>query len=154
MNSVNNFRKLSEAFVRQYLCSARHKQNINTLQNIKIQENESMREFVNWFRQTTYKFLKGISTRVRPSLNLSPRNLQQLWMIFSNEQTNISCLRTMSAQLLSRSWSPVNLPETTKLGVPKPRANGGRWVGRQVGNSNQTKPISVPSTFHMKSSSP
>ncbi|RVW59810.1 hypothetical protein CK203_098478 [Vitis vinifera] len=30
-NSVGNFRDLSEAFVGQYLCSARHKQNISTL---------------------------------------------------------------------------------------------------------------------------
>lgn len=46
MNSINNFRDLSEAFVGRYLCSTRHKQNIITLQNIKMQENESLREFV------------------------------------------------------------------------------------------------------------
>ena len=51
MNYVDNFRDLSEAFVGQYLCSARHKQNINTLQNIKMQENESLREFVKRFGQ-------------------------------------------------------------------------------------------------------
>nr|CAN70062.1 hypothetical protein VITISV_025666 [Vitis vinifera] len=45
-NSVGNFRDLSEAFVGQYLCSARHKQNISTLQNIKMQDNESLREFI------------------------------------------------------------------------------------------------------------
>ncbi|RVW14335.1 hypothetical protein CK203_099075 [Vitis vinifera] len=39
-NSIDNFRDLSEAFVGQYLCSARHKQNISTLQNIKISSNE------------------------------------------------------------------------------------------------------------------
>ncbi|XP_034706262.1 uncharacterized protein LOC117929923 [Vitis riparia] len=50
-NSVDNFRDLSEAFVGQYLCFARHKQNINTLQNIKMQENESLREFVKRFGQ-------------------------------------------------------------------------------------------------------
>ncbi|RVW60307.1 hypothetical protein CK203_084063 [Vitis vinifera] len=50
-NSVNNFRDLSEAFVGQYLCSARHKQNISTLQNIKMQDNESLREFVKLFGQ-------------------------------------------------------------------------------------------------------
>lgn len=48
-NSVDNFRDLLEAFVGQYLCSARHKQNISTLQNIKMQENESLREFVKRF---------------------------------------------------------------------------------------------------------
>ncbi|XP_059597878.1 uncharacterized protein LOC132254885 [Vitis vinifera] len=50
-NSVDNFKDLSEAFVGQYLCSARHKQNISTLQNIKMQENESLREFVKRFGQ-------------------------------------------------------------------------------------------------------
>nr|CAN76325.1 hypothetical protein VITISV_011886 [Vitis vinifera] len=50
-NSVGNFRDLSEAFVGQYLCSARHKQNISTLQNIKMQDNESLREFVKRFGQ-------------------------------------------------------------------------------------------------------
>ncbi|WKA08968.1 hypothetical protein VitviT2T_026648 [Vitis vinifera] len=50
-NSVGNFRDLSEAFVGQYLCFARHKQNISTLQNIKMQDNESLREFVKRFGQ-------------------------------------------------------------------------------------------------------
>ncbi|RVW16584.1 hypothetical protein CK203_069351 [Vitis vinifera] len=50
-NSVGNFRELSEAFVGQYLCSARHKQNISILQNIKMQDNESLREFVKRFDQ-------------------------------------------------------------------------------------------------------
>ena len=35
----------------QYLCSTRHKQNISTLQNIKVQKNESLREFVKQFGQ-------------------------------------------------------------------------------------------------------
>ena len=51
MNFMNNFQDLSEAFVGQYLCSTRHKQNISTLQNIKMLENESLREFMKWFRQ-------------------------------------------------------------------------------------------------------
>ncbi|RVX10760.1 hypothetical protein CK203_018298 [Vitis vinifera] len=50
-NSVDNFKDLSEAFVGQYLCSARHKQNISTLQNIKMRDNESLREFVKRFGQ-------------------------------------------------------------------------------------------------------
>ncbi|RVW81173.1 hypothetical protein CK203_041115 [Vitis vinifera] len=50
-DSVGNFRDLSEAFVGQYLCSVRHKQNISTLQNIKMQDNESLREFVKRFGQ-------------------------------------------------------------------------------------------------------
>ena len=50
-NSIDNFRDLFEVFVGQYLCSARHKQNISTLQNIKMQENETLREFVKRFGQ-------------------------------------------------------------------------------------------------------
>ncbi|RVX14217.1 hypothetical protein CK203_011127 [Vitis vinifera] len=54
-NSVDNFRDLLEAFVGQYLCSARHKQNISTLQNIKMQDNESLREFVKRFGQAIFQ---------------------------------------------------------------------------------------------------
>ncbi|RVW52932.1 hypothetical protein CK203_072721 [Vitis vinifera] len=50
-NSIDNFRDLSEVFVGQYLCSARHRQNISTLQNIKMQKNETLREFVKRFGQ-------------------------------------------------------------------------------------------------------
>ena len=46
INSIHNFRDRSEAFMGQYLCSTRHKQNISTPQNIKMQESESLREFV------------------------------------------------------------------------------------------------------------
>ena len=45
-NSMNNVRDLSEAFVGHYLCSNHHKHNISTLQNIKMQENESLRDFI------------------------------------------------------------------------------------------------------------
>ena len=48
-NSMSNFWDLSEAFMGHYLCSTRHKHNISTLQNIKIQENESLRELVKRF---------------------------------------------------------------------------------------------------------
>ena len=47
---MDNFWDLSKAFVGHYLCSTCHKQNINTLQNIKMQENESLRDFVKRFR--------------------------------------------------------------------------------------------------------
>ena len=50
-NSVNTFRDISEAFVGHYLCLARHKHNISTLQNIKMQENESLKDFMKRFGQ-------------------------------------------------------------------------------------------------------
>ena len=50
-NSMNNFRDMSETFVGQYLCLARHNQNISILHNIRMQENESLRDFVKHFGQ-------------------------------------------------------------------------------------------------------
>ncbi|RVW31044.1 hypothetical protein CK203_093521 [Vitis vinifera] len=66
-NSVGNFRDLSEAFVGQYLCSARHKQNISTLQNIKMQDNESLREFVKRFGQRASS--RGLACPTSDGLN-------------------------------------------------------------------------------------
>ena len=45
-NSINSFRDVSKAFFSHYLCSTYQKQNISTLQNIKMQENESLRDFM------------------------------------------------------------------------------------------------------------
>ena len=45
------FQDLLEAFVGHYLCLARHKHNLSTLQNIKMQENEFLREFMKSFGQ-------------------------------------------------------------------------------------------------------
>ena len=50
-NSVNTFWDLSKAFVGHYLCLAHHKHNINTLQNIKVQENELLKDFMKRFGQ-------------------------------------------------------------------------------------------------------
>ncbi|RVW47290.1 hypothetical protein CK203_089660 [Vitis vinifera] len=49
-NSVSSFYDLLKAFVGHYLCLEQYKQNISTLQNIKMQENEFLREFVKRFR--------------------------------------------------------------------------------------------------------
>ncbi|RVX04022.1 hypothetical protein CK203_021792 [Vitis vinifera] len=47
------------SFRGQYLCSARHKQNISTLQNIKMQDKESLREFVSgWPSRTSSRGLQ------------------------------------------------------------------------------------------------
>ena len=48
---MNTFWDVSEAFVGYYLCSARQKHNISTLQNIKLQENESLKDFMKRFGQ-------------------------------------------------------------------------------------------------------
>ena len=103
---------------------------------------------------SSYKSLKRVSTRVHPSLNLSPRSLQRLWMICSNEQINTLCSRMTVAQLLNRSWAPVDLPKTTQLGALKPRANEGNWVEGKANGSSHTKPTSPPLTINTRNFSP
>ncbi|RVW63609.1 hypothetical protein CK203_057395 [Vitis vinifera] len=101
-NSVGDFRDLSEAFVGQYLCSARHKQNISTLQNIKMQDNESLREFVKRFGQAVLQveacsmdavlqiFKRSICPGTPFFESLAKKPLQQ-WMTYSDAPTNIQC---------------------------------------------------------------
>ena len=48
--SINLFSELWAAFVSQYLCSIRHKGNINSLQTIFKREDESIRDFTRIFR--------------------------------------------------------------------------------------------------------
>lgn len=48
-NFVNSFKDILEAFVAHYPCVTWQKQNISTLQNIKILKNESLRDFMKWF---------------------------------------------------------------------------------------------------------
>ena len=50
-NSINSFHDVSKAFVSHYLCSACQKKNLITLQNIKMQENELLRDFMKRFSQ-------------------------------------------------------------------------------------------------------
>ena len=50
-NSLNVFRDILKAFVGYYLFFACQKQNISTLQNIKLQENESLKDFMKRFGQ-------------------------------------------------------------------------------------------------------
>ena len=45
------FQDILKAFLGHYLCFARQKHNISTLQNIKLQENESLKDFMKRFGQ-------------------------------------------------------------------------------------------------------
>ncbi|RVW73052.1 hypothetical protein CK203_061068 [Vitis vinifera] len=115
-NSVGNFRDLSEAFVGQYLCSARHKQNISTLQNIKMQDNESLREFVKRFGQAVLQveacsmdavlqiFKRSICPGT-PFFESLAKNLLQQWMTYS-APTNIQCSKMTYVQPPSKFWLP------------------------------------------------
>ncbi|WKA09766.1 hypothetical protein VitviT2T_027386 [Vitis vinifera] len=54
-NFVNTLQDILEVFVSHYLCSVCQKQNISTLQNIKLQEIELLRDFMKRFKQTVLK---------------------------------------------------------------------------------------------------
>ena len=54
--SINSFRELWAAFVSQYLYSVRHKGNINSLQTIFQQKDESIRDFTRRFRRAVQQF--------------------------------------------------------------------------------------------------
>ncbi|RVX08099.1 hypothetical protein CK203_014871 [Vitis vinifera] len=105
-NSIDNFRDLSEAFVGQYLCSARHKQNISTLQNIKMRDNESLREFVKRFGQAV--------------LQIEPLN--KFWLpdgLLEITRTGMPSLQTVQNQFDRRQDGPSrpNRPPATPLSV-------------------------------------
>ena len=130
-NFVNNFWDLSEAFVGHYLCSAHHKQNISTLQNIKMRENKSLKDFMKRFRQVVlqvspiawtpfYRFSRETSVQVRYSLSLLQKSHQQRWTTYSNEQTSIVCSKTTSAWL-TQQVLVTNRPTTKDhVGSSKP----------------------------------
>ena len=48
---MNTFQDILEAFVGHYLCFAYHKQNISTLQNIKLHDSELLIDFMKRVRQ-------------------------------------------------------------------------------------------------------
>ena len=87
-NSMDNFRDLSEAFVGQYLCSARHKQNISTLQNIKLQDNESLREFVKRFGQAV---LQVEAYSILSKLKQNPPPIRSQFRQWHHRITYASC---------------------------------------------------------------
>nr|CAN68845.1 hypothetical protein VITISV_032037 [Vitis vinifera] len=122
-NSVNNFRDLSEAFVGQYLCSARHKQNISTLQNIKMRDNESLREFVKRFGQAVLQieacsmdavlqiFKRSICPGTPFFEDRWSKSLLQRWTICSDVLTNIQCSKMTYVQPLSKHAKPPDRPK-------------------------------------------
>ena len=86
-NSVNNFWNLSEAFVGHYLCLACHKQNISTLQNIKMQKNESLRDFMKRFRQVV---LQVASCSMDVILQIFKRSVYLSMLFFESPMKNPS----------------------------------------------------------------
>ena len=125
MNSVNNFQNLLEAFVGQYLCLARHKQNISTLQIIKMQENELLREFVKRFGHVVLQVepcsidivLQIFKRSICPGTPFfesvakkPPATMDDLF----KRANKYSMLETMSTQLPNRSWSPIKMLGTTQ----------------------------------------
>nr|CAN79601.1 hypothetical protein VITISV_015421 [Vitis vinifera] len=142
-NSVGNFRDLFEAFVGQYLCSARHKQNISTLQNIKMQDKESLREFVKRFGQVVLQALHFS--------NHWQKSLLQRWMTCSNVPTNIQCSRMTFGQPPNKSWLLGRQLGAARKGIPNLQTSqdhptGGR-KGQGLSDFKWPRPIETdPST--------
>ncbi|RVW56321.1 hypothetical protein CK203_114168 [Vitis vinifera] len=143
-NSIDNFRDLSEAFVGQYLCSARHKQNISTLQNIKMRDNESLREFVKRFGQAVLQIevcsMDAVLQSSREAfvqalhfLNRWQKSLLQRWTICSDVLTNIQCSKMTCVQPLSKFWLPDGLLEITRTDMPNLRTVQNQLTGDRTG---------------------
>ena len=54
-NSIHSFREMSEVFVAHYLCLARQKFNISSLQNLNKIESETLGQFMHRFNQTMFQ---------------------------------------------------------------------------------------------------
>ena len=72
MRFLNTFQDISEVFVSHYLCSAHHKQNISTLQYIKLQENVSLKDFMKQFEKV---MLQVESYSIDAILQIFKRNI-------------------------------------------------------------------------------
>ena len=163
-NSVNNFQDILEAFVGHYLCSACYKQNINTLQNIKMQENESFRDFMKRFKQVYskwspaawtpfYRSSSETSIRARHSLSLLLKNCLQQWTIYSNQQTSTPCSKMTYGWLLNWSWSPVIRVDMTRQKTLSPQANRGKLTRGRMASSSRIKLAQLASMSHMRNTS-
>nr|CAN60477.1 hypothetical protein VITISV_014549 [Vitis vinifera] len=111
-NSVGNFRDLSEAFVGQYLCSARHKQNINTLQNIKMQDNESLREFVKRFGQIFKRSICPGTPFFESLAKKPPTTMDELFRRANKYSMLEDDVRAATQQVLERPSRPERPPLT------------------------------------------
>ncbi|RVW59842.1 hypothetical protein CK203_098467 [Vitis vinifera] len=139
-NFVGNFRDLSEAFVGQYLCSARHKQNISTLSSSEA------------------------SVQALHFSNHLPKSLLQQWMTYSGAPTNIQCSKMTYVQPPNKFWLSddhleVMRREILNLRIGQSRLTEGRkgQVARKDGQDpkEQTHPQGiiargVPSTRNTK----
>ncbi|KAJ9678002.1 hypothetical protein PVL29_022782 [Vitis rotundifolia] len=161
-NSVDNLRDLSEAFVGQYLCSARHKQNISTLQNIKMQESESLREFVKRFGQVVLQveacsmdavlqiFKRSIcpGTPFFESLTKKPpTTMDDLF----RRASKYSSLKMTYEQPPSKSWLPDRHPGVVRKEMPNFRTDQGRSVEGKKNRAARKGRPSRPSPYPMRS---
>ncbi|KAL6312808.1 hypothetical protein AAG906_022536 [Vitis piasezkii] len=154
-NSVDNFRDLSEAFVGQYLCSARHKQNISTLQNIKMRDNESLREFVKRFGQAVLQieacsmdavlqiFKRSICPGT-PFFESLAKSLLQRWMTCSEGLINIRCSKMTYVQPPSKFWLPDERLEVTRKEMPNLRTDQNQLTGGRMGRVVRIGRLSHP----------
>ncbi|RVW70756.1 hypothetical protein CK203_058066 [Vitis vinifera] len=129
-----------EAFVGQYLCSARHKQNINTLQNIKMQDNESLREFVKRFGQAvlqveaavwmlSYKIFKRSICPGTPFFESLAKKPPTTMDDLFRRANNIQCSKMTCVQPPNKFWLPDDHLEVTRREMLNLRTGQGRPIG-------------------------
>ena len=139
-NSINSFR--DETFVGHYLCSACQKQNISTLQNIKMQKNELLRDFMKRFGQIVlqvesysmdailqiFKWSISLGTPFFESLTknmlISMDDLFRWTDKYAMLEDNV---RATSQQVLVMNWPTKN----NKVGSSKPPNNQFRQGGQK-----------------------
>ncbi|KAL6324749.1 hypothetical protein AAG906_017089 [Vitis piasezkii] len=153
MNSMNNFWDLSKAFMEQYLCSAQHRENINTLQNIKMQENESLREFVKRFGQDV---LQIESCSMDTILQIFKRSICPGYTLFESLAEKPSTMiddlfkrankysmleddvRAANQHVLVTSWNARNESTESSKSKHQHRKTGKRQDGQQPAQPNLT----------------
>ncbi|RVW52833.1 hypothetical protein CK203_076572 [Vitis vinifera] len=132
-NSVDNFRDLSEAFVGQYICSARQKQNISTLQNKKMQENESLREFVKRFGTPFFKSLAK-----KP-----PTTMDDLFRCASKYSMLEDDVRASTQQILVAGQASRSGAERSAKIPDQPRSSGRRQEEQSRPEQPPLTPLSI-----------
>ena len=93
------------------------------------------------------------SAQTHPSLSLSQRSGMRWWTIYLDEQTNTACSKMMFVQWLSRSWSQIVQPSTTRQETLSPQPNWGKLARCGMANNNKIRRGWPPSISHMTNSS-
>nr|CAN67629.1 hypothetical protein VITISV_040829 [Vitis vinifera] len=130
-NFVDNFRDLSQAFMGQYLCSARHKQNISTLQNIKMQDNESLRDIC-----PGTPFFESLAKK-------APSTMDDLFIRASKYSMLEDDVRAATQQVLVAGQAPRSGTERSAKLSDRPRPSDRRQEGPSRPERPPLTPLSI-----------